>query len=365
MVEFTDVGALDDAGWGAPLPTVPDPLIVNNLSFDRNFYVGACWQPILGGVCGAVNQALSVPFFRVVVAVTWPDRHCTADICSYVTSTLVSSAAGDPTFNSNAVAQAPAVANPGSLVDEVSAPVSRQLTASGGAPPIAWSASGLPSGLVIDAAGLITGRPTAVGTYSVTASAKDGFAHTGTASFTWTINPGPAISGLAGTQAGTVNNVISLQPTVSSGTSLYTWTATDLPAGLAISSATGKITGTLTAATRALATVTVTDALKAFHTVNVVWTVAPAAGGLAITSPTTDRAGDPVNTTVTVTPTATGGSALGYVWTATGLPPGLTITPATGVITGKPTLVGPYTVTLGVTDSAANTASFMFTWPIQ
>jgi uncharacterized repeat protein (TIGR01451 family) len=53
-----------------------------------------------------------------------------------------------------------------------------------------YSATGLPAGLSVDTStGAITGTPTTAGTYDVTISATDNGGTTGTASFTWTIQP--------------------------------------------------------------------------------------------------------------------------------------------------------------------------------
>lgn len=53
---------------------------------------------------------------------------------------------------------------------------------------------------------------------------------------------------------------------------------------------------------------------------------------------------------------ATGG-ALPYKWTASDLPPGLSIDPPSDVVSGTPTAVGSYTVTVTVTDSDGIQAS--------
>jgi hypothetical protein len=59
---------------------------------------------------------------------------------------------------------------------QVGAPYSATATASGGAPPYAWQASGLPAGLSIDpASGQISGTPGAVGAFQVTLKVTDRF----------------------------------------------------------------------------------------------------------------------------------------------------------------------------------------------
>jgi GH25 family lysozyme M1 (1,4-beta-N-acetylmuramidase) len=59
------------------------------------------------------------------------------------------------------------------------------------------SATGLPTGLSMNSAGLITGWPSRWGTFKVTVSASDALGGTGSASFTWTVKA-PADAGTAG-----------------------------------------------------------------------------------------------------------------------------------------------------------------------
>jgi hypothetical protein len=65
-----------------------------------------------------------------------------------------------------------------------------------------------------------------------------------------------------------------------------------------------------------------------------------------------------------VTMAAVGGTGIGYVWSAGGLPGGLTIN-AGGVISGTPTAAGTFTVTVTVTDSAANVGSRVYTLQVN
>jgi Zn-dependent metalloprotease len=87
------------------------------------------------------------------------------------------------------VASGVTVTNPGSKSTVVNTATSLQISASssnGGA--LTYSATGLPTGLSINAStGLISGTPTTTGTYSVTVTAKDSTAATGSTTFSWTI----------------------------------------------------------------------------------------------------------------------------------------------------------------------------------
>lgn len=85
------------------------------------------------------------------------------------------------------------VTNPGSLTGSVGTAASLQLQASDSASgqTLSYSATGLPPGLSITSStGLISGKPTATGTYQVTATATDGTGASGSTSFAWTIGGG-------------------------------------------------------------------------------------------------------------------------------------------------------------------------------
>jgi subtilase family serine protease len=84
------------------------------------------------------------------------------------------------------------VTNPGSQTGTVGTAVSLQIKATDSASgqTLTYSATGLPAGLSINSStGLISGTPTTAGTSSVTVTAKDTTGASGSASFTWTINP--------------------------------------------------------------------------------------------------------------------------------------------------------------------------------
>jgi serine protease len=83
------------------------------------------------------------------------------------------------------------VTNPGSQTSTVGTAVSLQINASdSGGATLTYSASGLPAGLSISSSsGLISGTPTTASTYSTTVTAKDSTGASGSASFTWTVNP--------------------------------------------------------------------------------------------------------------------------------------------------------------------------------
>jgi subtilisin family serine protease len=136
-----------------------------------------------------------------------PAQVATALINNSTPNKITNPGAGSPnrllfTNPGGATPGAPSVANPGNRTGTVGTATSLQLSASGGTPPYTWSATGLPTGLSINASsGLISGTPTTAGTFSVTATARDTANLTGSTSFSWTISP--AGSGCAPVTNGT------------------------------------------------------------------------------------------------------------------------------------------------------------------
>ncbi|MFD8078633.1 M4 family metallopeptidase [Streptomyces sp. NPDC059718] len=89
------------------------------------------------------------------------------------------------------------VTNPGNQSSTVGTAASLQIQASStNSGALSYAASGLPSGLSINAStGLISGTPSAAGTYNTTVTVTDSASKTGTASFTWTVTtPGSCAS---------------------------------------------------------------------------------------------------------------------------------------------------------------------------
>ncbi len=128
------------------------------------------------------------------------------------------------------------------------------IQATGGTSPYTWGVSGvsLPAGLNLNSStGVISGTPTAAGTFSFTVQVTDAAKNTATKALSITVT-GSGSGGLSITTTtlpnGTLNQAYAATLQASGGTPPYTWSITSgqLPNGLSLSS-TGQISGTPTA----------------------------------------------------------------------------------------------------------------------
>lgn len=165
-----------------------------------------------------------------------------------------------------------------------------------------------------------------------------------------------------GAQTNKINTVIDLQIEASDvdGDPL-TYSATGLPPGLNIGSTSGLITGTITYAGSFGTTILVGDGLGGSTVAEFTWTVTPQ-NAANITNPgdQTAKVDDVVN--LAISASDPDGDAITY--TASGLPAGLSINGSTGVISGVPTTVGTYNVTVEVSDGI-DPSSASFSWTID
>jgi GH25 family lysozyme M1 (1,4-beta-N-acetylmuramidase) len=146
---------------------------------------------------------------------------------------------------------------------------------------VTWSASGLPSGLQIDAAsGVISGTPAKVGSYLVTATATPSTGTPSTVSFQWDVTASPITITPQASQSTVLGFPVSIQIKATdpnTGTSGPAFSATGLPPGTSISAATGLISGWPSALGSYSVKVTATDGLGASASTSFTRTITAAA----------------------------------------------------------------------------------------
>jgi hypothetical protein len=149
----------------------------------------------------------------------------------------------------------------------------------------------------------------------------------------------------------------------STTSSITTWSAVGLPAGLAINASTGVITGTPTTAGTHLVTVTATDGDGYHGSASFYWKVVNL---VTVTNPgpQTGVKGTAISPLQMVA-TDSSVSASVASWSATGLPLGLRISASTGIISGTPAVPGTFAVKVTARDSAGYKGSAAFTFTVS
>jgi hypothetical protein len=232
-------------------------------------------------------------------------------------------------------------------------------TAGTGAIPAtgAWTATGLPSGLSINPnTGEISGTPSVTGSFTVTEKVTDANSLFDTEAITIKVVAKPIITTvmpLPSLVQGVLATPIAQTKTAGSAligsTGAWTLAAGSLPAGLTLNADTGEITGTPTVAGAYQITLKLTDVDGEFSTkVETINVITPPT---ITTTPLTKTINVNVLGSITNTFTqGTGAIPIITAWSATGLPAGMDINGTTGVISGTPTAVGSYPVTVRLTD---------------
>jgi GH25 family lysozyme M1 (1,4-beta-N-acetylmuramidase) len=94
--------------------------------------------------------------------------------------------------------------------------------------PSLWSATGLPTGVSMNSAGVVTGWPSRSGTFKVTVTAADALGGTGTATFTWTVlaAPNAGTAGPVKQVGGSAKCLDDPSGNTANGTTIQLWSCT-------------------------------------------------------------------------------------------------------------------------------------------
>ena len=240
---------------------------------------------------------------------------------------------------------------------------SAMLAASGGTGATTWSlADGrLPSGVALDAGGVVSGTPGEIGTFAVTVRADDAnwAGNTATRPLTITVDPPLFSCSVPAAPDARVGQAYQLVASASGNVGTVSWSIASggLPPGLALDVASGAIAGTPAQWGRFTFVVQAADSWGGRVDAKTV-TIAVAPTPIAIA--TTTLASATYQTAYQASLAATGGTgAATFAIVSGALPAGVSMT-AAGAIAGTPSAaasIGTFTVTVQATDAnwASNT----------
>ena len=232
----------------------------------------------------------------------------------------------------------------------------QSLTATGGTGPYTWSiASGnLPAGITLSSSGVLSGTPTATGSFSFKVNVQDHSTPTLSRfqSLTLVVSAPPLSISTTSLPSVSVNQTYSQTLQANGGTPSYAWTVVSgsLPPGLSLGGSSGIISGAPSTTGKFAFTVRVSDRSWPQQTVSTSLSIS-VSNPIQIQISTPSLTGGMVGSSYSRTLAASGGTPA-YAWSvaAGSLPTGLSLSSA-GVIAGTPTASGSYTFTVAVHDS--------------
>ncbi len=203
------------------------------------------------------------------------------------------------------VIAAPAISlSPGTLPGGTTAVAySQTVTASGGSSPYSFAvtAGSLPTGLALTSAGVLSGTPTAAGTYGFTITATDAFGSTGAQAYSVGVMAPAIVLAPAALPAGQAGTAYSQTISASGGVGPYIFSLTSgtLPDGLALATD-GTLSGTPTAPGAPTFTVTATDSNGAIGSRSYTLTIANGVVPVAVSKQVSTQMDIPVQVDLTL-----------------------------------------------------------------
>lgn len=265
--------------------------------------------------------------------------------------------------------QAPIIANgppPATVVIGTAFSFSYQTNASTYPPPAFSIISGsLPPGLTLSTSGILSGTPTQTGAYTATVDAGNGISPDATQNFTISVQKAPQIisSPLPNPTSAAVGVPFSYSfLAIGFPTPTFSITSGSLPPGLALS-ASGVLSGTPTLGGIYTGTIAASNGVNPAATLNFNFSVQP----IPPSFPPTITNGPP--------PSATFNAAYSFTYATSGypmptfsytgtLPTGITLS-STGVLSGTPTVAGPFTGTVAASNGVGTAATQNFNIAVQ
>ncbi len=241
------------------------------------------------------------------------------------------------------------VSNPATTTGTAGTFFSQTFTQMGGITPVAFSTSStLPTGLTLNSNGTLSGTPTQTGTFPIAVNVTDNN-NCMVAGGTYTLVIGCQTISVTnpGTTSGTAGSFFSQSFMQSGGIGTTTFsTSSTLPTGLTLAS-NGTLSGTPTQTGSFPITVKATDSNGCMGT-GATYTLVIGCQTITVTNPTitTGTSGTAFNQTFT----QSGGIGTVAFTTSSTLPTGLTLA-SNGVLSGTPTQLGAFPITVVATDA--------------